>query len=54
VVERDIPEPRSGHVRVQVEACGICHSDVFVEAIEPIESEDLSSIAPVKEHRDAH
>jgi D-arabinose 1-dehydrogenase-like Zn-dependent alcohol dehydrogenase len=31
VVERDIPEPRAGHVRVKVEACGICHSDVFVK-----------------------
>jgi D-arabinose 1-dehydrogenase-like Zn-dependent alcohol dehydrogenase len=31
VVERDIPEPNAGHVRVKVEACGICHSDVFVK-----------------------
>jgi len=31
VVERVIPEPRVGHVRVKVEACGICHSDVFVK-----------------------
>ena len=31
VVERDIPEPGTGHVRVKVEACGICHSDVFVK-----------------------
>jgi D-arabinose 1-dehydrogenase-like Zn-dependent alcohol dehydrogenase len=31
VVERGIPEPRAGHVRVKVEACGICHSDVFVK-----------------------
>ena len=31
VVERDIPEPGAGHVRVKVEACGICHSDVFVK-----------------------
>lgn len=26
-VERDIPEPDSGMVRVKVQACGICHSD---------------------------
>src|SRR5580698_4978104 len=26
-VEREIPEPSSGHVRVKVKACGICHSD---------------------------
>src|SRR5262249_44667048 len=31
VVERDIPEPDAGHVRVKVEVCGICHSDVFVK-----------------------
>jgi D-arabinose 1-dehydrogenase-like Zn-dependent alcohol dehydrogenase len=27
VVERPIPEPRPGTVRVRVEACGVCHSD---------------------------
>lgn len=31
LVERDIPEPRPGQVRVKVEACGICHSDVLVK-----------------------
>ena len=31
LVERVIPEPHAGHVRVQVEACGICHSDVFIK-----------------------
>jgi len=31
LVERDIPEPGSGQVRVKVEACGICHSDVLVK-----------------------
>jgi D-arabinose 1-dehydrogenase-like Zn-dependent alcohol dehydrogenase len=31
LVERDIPEPGTGHVRVKVEACGICHSDVLVK-----------------------
>ena len=31
MVERGIPEPRAGQVRVKVEACGICHSDVFVK-----------------------
>jgi D-arabinose 1-dehydrogenase-like Zn-dependent alcohol dehydrogenase len=28
VVEREIPEPGSGQVRVRVQACGVCHSDV--------------------------
>ncbi|MFJ5121320.1 alcohol dehydrogenase [Kitasatospora sp. NPDC088548] len=33
IVEREVPEPGPGHVRVAVDACGICHSDVlFVEA----------------------
>jgi len=27
LVERDIPEPGPGHVRVKVQACGVCHSD---------------------------
>ncbi len=27
LVERDIPEPGPGKVRVKVEACGVCHSD---------------------------
>ena len=31
LVERDIPEPGTGQVRVKVEACGMCHSDVFVK-----------------------
>ena len=31
IVERDIPEPGAGQVRVQVEACGICHSDALVK-----------------------
>ena len=28
IVERDIPEPVRGQVRVKVQACGVCHSDV--------------------------
>jgi D-arabinose 1-dehydrogenase-like Zn-dependent alcohol dehydrogenase len=31
VVERPIPEPGCGQVRVKVEACGICHSDALVK-----------------------
>ncbi len=31
LVERDIPEPQPGWVRVKVEACGICHSDSLVK-----------------------
>jgi alcohol dehydrogenase/propanol-preferring alcohol dehydrogenase len=31
LVERDIPEPGPEQVLVKVEACGICHSDVFLK-----------------------
>ena len=31
LVERDIPQPASGQVRIKVEACGVCHSDMFVK-----------------------
>jgi alcohol dehydrogenase/propanol-preferring alcohol dehydrogenase len=31
IVERDAPQPGRGQVRVKVEACGICHSDVIVK-----------------------
>ena len=31
IVERDIPEPGAGMVRIKVQACGICHSDVFTK-----------------------
>jgi D-arabinose 1-dehydrogenase-like Zn-dependent alcohol dehydrogenase len=31
LVERDIPEPGPGAVRIRVEACGICHSDAFTK-----------------------
>jgi D-arabinose 1-dehydrogenase-like Zn-dependent alcohol dehydrogenase len=31
IVEREIPEPGAGSVRVKVEACGICHSDSFTK-----------------------
>ena len=29
VVERDVPEPTPRQVRIKVQACGICHSDMF-------------------------
>jgi alcohol dehydrogenase/propanol-preferring alcohol dehydrogenase len=31
LVERPIPEPGSEQVRIKVEACGVCHSDVLVK-----------------------
>ena len=29
IVEREIPKPDAGQVRIKVQACGICHSDVL-------------------------
>src|SRR5262249_57873491 len=31
IIERDIPKPSPGQVRIKVQACGICHSDVFTK-----------------------
>jgi D-arabinose 1-dehydrogenase-like Zn-dependent alcohol dehydrogenase len=31
IVEREIPEPGAGHVRIKVQACGVCHSDVLTK-----------------------
>src|SRR5438132_307032 len=31
LVEREIPEPGPGHVRIRVQACGVCHSDVVTK-----------------------
>jgi D-arabinose 1-dehydrogenase-like Zn-dependent alcohol dehydrogenase len=31
IVEREIPTPVAGHVRIKVQACGVCHSDVLTK-----------------------
>ena len=31
LVERDMPEPNAGEVRVRIQACGVCHSDSFAK-----------------------
>jgi D-arabinose 1-dehydrogenase-like Zn-dependent alcohol dehydrogenase len=31
LVEREIPEPPAGYVRIQVQACGICHSEEYAK-----------------------
>jgi D-arabinose 1-dehydrogenase-like Zn-dependent alcohol dehydrogenase len=31
LVERDIPQPAAGQVRIRVQACGVCHSDVLTK-----------------------
>jgi len=37
IVEREIPQPGAGQVRIRVQACGVCHSDVITkEGLMPI------------------
>ena len=31
IVEREIPEPGAGQVRVRIDACGVCHSDAMTK-----------------------
>ena len=31
IVEREIPRPGAGEARIKVQACGVCHSDLFVK-----------------------
>src|ERR1700722_18005350 len=31
IVEREIPTPSAGQVRIKVQACGVCHSDMFTK-----------------------
>jgi len=31
IVEREIPDPAAGQVRIKVQACGVCHSDVLTK-----------------------
>ncbi len=31
IIEREIPEPGEGQVRIKVQACGVCHSDVLTK-----------------------
>lgn len=37
IVEREIPHPGAGQVRIRVQACGVCHSDVITkEGLMPV------------------
>ena len=31
LIEREIPSPGPGQVRIKVQACGICHSDLLTK-----------------------
>jgi hypothetical protein len=49
IVEREIPDPEAGQVRIKVQACGICHSDVFTAGTAPVSGagEEISAIAGI-------
>ncbi|MEU2623757.1 alcohol dehydrogenase catalytic domain-containing protein [Streptomyces sp. NPDC007157] len=44
LVEREEQEPPLGHVRLRVEACGVCHSDVV--AVEGMRPDPSASVVP--------
>jgi propanol-preferring alcohol dehydrogenase len=44
LVEREVTEPLPGQVRLRVEACGVCHSDVL--AVEGMRADPSSPIVP--------
>jgi D-arabinose 1-dehydrogenase-like Zn-dependent alcohol dehydrogenase len=31
IVERDVPQPGAGEIRIKVQACGVCHSDMLTK-----------------------
>ncbi len=31
IVEREVPKPDAGQVRIKIQACGICHSDALTK-----------------------
>ena len=38
ITQRPVVDPPTGHVRIRVETCGVCHSDVgTVEGVFPIQ-----------------
>jgi propanol-preferring alcohol dehydrogenase len=45
LVEREIGEPPPGQVRLRVESCGVCHSDVF--AVEGLRADPSQPMSPV-------
>lgn len=44
LVDREIVDPPPGHVRIRVEACGVCHSDVL--AVEGLRDDPSKPVVP--------
>ncbi|MFE1853475.1 alcohol dehydrogenase catalytic domain-containing protein [Streptomyces sp. NPDC059489] len=44
LVERELVEPAPGHVRLRVEACGVCHTDVL--AVEGLRADSAQPLVP--------
>jgi propanol-preferring alcohol dehydrogenase len=44
LVTREVPEPPPGHVRLRVESCGVCHSDVL--AVEGLRADPSRPVVP--------
>ncbi|MEV5177894.1 alcohol dehydrogenase catalytic domain-containing protein [Streptomyces flaveolus] len=44
LVERELVDPQPGHVRLRVEACGVCHTDVL--AVEGLRADPSQPIVP--------
>ncbi|MFD7405977.1 alcohol dehydrogenase [Streptomyces sp. NPDC059866] len=44
LVERDLVDPAPGHVRLRVEACGVCHTDVL--AVEGLRQDPSQPVVP--------
>src|SRR2546427_755206 len=54
IVEREVPQPGAGNVRIKVQACGVCHSDIFqisaVAEIPPAARQALSVLTAMPAH----
>ncbi|KOG73866.1 alcohol dehydrogenase [Streptomyces antibioticus] len=44
LVERELLDPQPGHVRLRVEACGVCHTDVL--AVEGLRADPSQPVVP--------
>src|SRR2546425_9476384 len=57
IVEREVPQPGAGNVRIKVQACGVCHSDIFqisaVAEIPPAARQALSVLTAMPAHSHA-